>query len=285
MRTLRDAQRQKGEPVVDPSSHTAHPACPDRRFLWSAQLLGFSLGGFFDGILLHQVLQWHHLLSGVQSTAVQDLRVQLLADGLFHLLMYVLAVIALVVLWTTPRKPVAPTGRLLLGNAMIGFGIWHVLDAVVSHWLLGIHRIRMDSPDPLLWDLAWVLVFGVLMLIGGLALRRPRGNPGGPRGALTASILLSAATLLGGYRAALPPDDLSAFLVVMRPGADATDFLDGLTALGGGILWADPSGSVWAVKLASSGESAQLYRHGAMLVTASPAALGCAAWTIAQPQS
>nr|WP_086017472.1 DUF2243 domain-containing protein [Sinorhizobium meliloti] len=25
--------------------------------------LGVSIGGFFDGILLHHVLQWHHLLS------------------------------------------------------------------------------------------------------------------------------------------------------------------------------------------------------------------------------
>jgi uncharacterized membrane protein len=28
-------------------------------------MLGFAFGGFFDGILLHQVLQWHHLLSGI----------------------------------------------------------------------------------------------------------------------------------------------------------------------------------------------------------------------------
>ena len=258
---------------------------PHRRFFWSTLLLGFSLGGFFDGILLHQVLQWHHLLSGVENDALQDLRVQVLADGLFHLLMYVIALVALAVLWTTPRKPVAPAGRVLLGNAMVGFGIWHVVDAVVSHWLLGLHRIRMDSPDPLLWDLAWVLVFGVLVLIGGLVLRRPRGNPRGPRGALTASLTLSLAALLGGYGATLPPDDRSAFLVVMRPGADAMDLLDGLAALQGGILWADPSGSVWAVKLPSAGDGARLYRHGAMLVTASPAALGCAAWTRTVPRS
>lgn len=31
-------------------------------FRWGAAL-GFALGGFFDGILLHQILQWHHLLS------------------------------------------------------------------------------------------------------------------------------------------------------------------------------------------------------------------------------
>src|SRR5690606_10212012 len=58
----------------------------------AAGLLGFALGGFFDGILLHQVLQWHHLLATVQGALFQDLRVQILADGLFHALMYVIAV-------------------------------------------------------------------------------------------------------------------------------------------------------------------------------------------------
>ncbi|WP_272547883.1 DUF2243 domain-containing protein [Acidovorax sp. NCPPB 3576] len=28
---------------------------------WPGYLLGFSLGVFFDGIVLHQILQWHHL--------------------------------------------------------------------------------------------------------------------------------------------------------------------------------------------------------------------------------
>ena len=26
-------------------------------------LFGLGLGGFFDGIVLHQVLQWHHMLT------------------------------------------------------------------------------------------------------------------------------------------------------------------------------------------------------------------------------
>ena len=29
-----------------------------------ALLLGLGLGGFVDGIVLHQVLQWHHMLTG-----------------------------------------------------------------------------------------------------------------------------------------------------------------------------------------------------------------------------
>ena len=97
----------------------------------------------------------------------------------------------------------------------------------------------MDSPNPLLWDLLWFFVFGVAMIAAGLALRRRRPRPPtGSRGALTASLLLAASTLAGGYGAALPPDDLSTFLVVMRPDADAGDLLDGLAEVGGGILWA-----------------------------------------------
>jgi uncharacterized membrane protein len=30
-------------------------------------LLGFALGGFFDSILLHQILQWHNLLTNVDE--------------------------------------------------------------------------------------------------------------------------------------------------------------------------------------------------------------------------
>lgn len=69
----------------------------------SAALLGFSLGGFFDGILLHQILQWHHLLSDVHADGLQDLRLQVLADGIFHLVMYLIAVVALVGLWRARR--------------------------------------------------------------------------------------------------------------------------------------------------------------------------------------
>jgi uncharacterized membrane protein len=36
----------------------------DRRSPLSVGVLfGLGLGGFFDGIVLHQVLQWHHMLS------------------------------------------------------------------------------------------------------------------------------------------------------------------------------------------------------------------------------
>ena len=63
---------------------------------WGA-VLGFALGGFFDGILLHQILQWHHLLSLVPGIA--DLRLQVLWDGYFHASMYAIAAVSLWGLW------------------------------------------------------------------------------------------------------------------------------------------------------------------------------------------
>ncbi len=97
----------------------------------SAFLLGFALAGFFDGILLHQVLQWHHLLSNVEG--VRDLRTQLLADGLFHVLMYVLAVVAIVRLgraWSQLGRP--GMGRALAVAALFGFAAWQAVDVAVS---------------------------------------------------------------------------------------------------------------------------------------------------------
>jgi Predicted membrane protein (DUF2243) len=56
-----------------------------KRTIWGTVFLGLGLGGFFDGIVLHQILQWHHLVSQVEPvTTVAGLKINTLADGLFH---------------------------------------------------------------------------------------------------------------------------------------------------------------------------------------------------------
>src|SRR5690606_27227425 len=54
-------------------------------------LLGLGLGGFFDGIVLHQLLQWHHMATsaGYPATSVENLELNTLLDGLFHGTTYV----------------------------------------------------------------------------------------------------------------------------------------------------------------------------------------------------
>ena len=90
-----------------PASHIPHAFT--RRFVWAGYLIGFALGGFFDGILLHQILQWHHLLSGVQAEALRDLRVQILADGVFHGMMYIVAGAGLWMLYRSRKEFTCPS--------------------------------------------------------------------------------------------------------------------------------------------------------------------------------
>lgn len=162
-------------------------------------LLGFSLGGFFDGILLHQILQWHHLLSGVADPA--DLPFLVLWDGLFHALHYLLAVLGLVLLLQARREAALPgAGRALVAAALLGFGAWHILDAVLFHWVLGLHRIRMDVAAPLPWDLLF-FALGALALALGAWLGRGRGMRPGTGAAATLGMLM----LIAAPVAALPP--------------------------------------------------------------------------------
>jgi uncharacterized membrane protein len=59
----------------------------DRDFPKSAGILfGLGLGGFFDGIVLHQLLQWHHMLTsfGYPADNVRNLEINTLWDGIFH---------------------------------------------------------------------------------------------------------------------------------------------------------------------------------------------------------
>lgn len=147
--------------------------CNSRWIRW-ATVLGFALGGFFDGILLHQILQWHHLLSLMPD--VSSLRFQVLWDGYFHALMYAIAALGLWGLWRARNEGTGPWGLQTLGAILLGFGVWQFVDSVLSHWILGIHRVKLDSPSPLMWDLIWFFAFALVpMLLGALLLRRKRG--------------------------------------------------------------------------------------------------------------
>ncbi len=253
-------------------------AAGSRKLRWAGFLLGFSLGGFFDGILLHQVLQWHHLLSNVQAAALQDTRAQMLADGLFHVLMYFIAAWALYLLWKARADySAAGADRLLWAQALIGFGAWHVVDSVFSHWITGIHRIRVDSPNPLFWDLLWFAVFGIVPLVIGWMMRRRGGGDGG-RGR-TAAAALAVAAVIAGPLAALPAGDTDQVMVMFRPGMEGAPAFNALASADARVLWVDRSGGLWAVSMPDPARSRDLYAHGALLVSNSAVAMGCFTWS------
>jgi uncharacterized membrane protein len=138
--------------------------------------MGLGLGGFVDGIVLHQLLQWHHLLTGDNggepSTTVAGLEANTLADGFFHLATWLLVVTAtLLTVRAWQRRELAPPWRGHFGMLLAGWGAFNVVEGVIDHQILGIHHVRDDLGAPLGWDLAF-LALGVLLIVGGLALAR-----------------------------------------------------------------------------------------------------------------
>ena len=250
-------------------------------FAAAGYLLGISLGGFFDGILLHQVLQWHHLLSLVENPAAQDIRTQILADGLFHVLMYAIATFGLVYLWKSRKEFSEPgAGKWLFGTMLLGFGLWNVADVVLFHWILQIHRIRVDVSNPLFWDLLWLCVVGLPFLVAGWLLRS-RTNRDGGRGInreTSVAALVTAVVVGAGALAAQPPSGSTTTMVMFKADAKPTQVFQAFEAANARILWADRSGTVWAVHVPDRSETLALYQNGAILVTNSMIGLGCLSW-------
>jgi uncharacterized membrane protein len=239
-----------------------------------AFLLGFSFSGFFDGILLHQILQWHHLLSALEGRSVQF---QILMDGYFHLLMYVIGGAGLWLLWKR-RSGFALGGssERFLGLFLLGFGAWHAADAVLSHWVLGIHRIKWDAENLLAWDLGWLALFGLgPAALGWLLLRRVpthRSNP--------AATLAVAAALIGGAGiwSMLPPEGPAFTTIVFAPSVPHPKALALALEAGGDLVWMDGQGT-FVVSATSPGSALPLYTKGALLVSGSGGAPGCFSWT------
>lgn len=245
------------------------------RLTWSGYLIGFGLGGFFDGILLHQILQWHHLLSLMDG--VGDLRNQVLFDGLFHALMYAVAGAGLVILMRS-RAAFGEQGssRWFLGSVLLGFGVWHVTDSLLSHWILGIHRIKIDSPNPLFWDLLWFALFAIGPLFAGWMLRRGGGSNGGGRRNTAMVAGMTALVVASGIWAARPPEDSSSAIAIFRPGMSDGAIFNAIAASDGQLVW--KSRGIWAIRWDEGGRSLALYREGALLVSNGFVGAGCLAW-------
>lgn len=150
----------------------SHAMWNERPVIVGGILLGIGLGGFLDGIVLHQLLQWHSMLSSVRPEMdVAAVRENMFWDGVFHAFAWVMTVLGVARLWAGTHGPgVAWSGRALVGSACIGWGLFNFVEGIVDHQLLGLHHVHR-GPGQFAWDLGF-LAFGLLLMVGGaLALR------------------------------------------------------------------------------------------------------------------
>ncbi|PRX01290.1 UNVERIFIED_ORG: putative membrane protein [Actinomadura viridilutea] len=149
-------------------------------------VLGVGLGGFVDGILLHQLLRWHHMLTGTDSDnigvkyydprTVSGLEMNTVWDGIFHVVCWLAVLTGLALLYSrvTGGRRRVWASRVLWGWMLVGWGLFNLVEGVVDHHVLAIHHVR-GGPYQLWWDIGF-LVLGAVLVAAGHLVRRT-GDP------------------------------------------------------------------------------------------------------------
>lgn len=138
-------------------------------------MLGVGIGGFFDGIVFHQLLQWHHVVSSwYPPTTLDNLRMNTLWDGIFHSAVYLILVISLFLVWRKMQdEPTFWSGRLVGGALLMGWGAFNLIEGLVDHHLLSVHHVNETVPSggTAWWDLAFLLWGAAMLGLGWLVWR------------------------------------------------------------------------------------------------------------------
>lgn len=170
--------RRRGPPPARPDRAPTvdHDAAADGSrvgpLVAAGVVTGVGLGGFVDGIALHQLLQWHNMLSSkVPPTDLVAMKINMVWDGLFHSLTWTMTVIGLGLLWRAGRRDDVPwLGRVFVGGLLIGWGLFNFVEGLIDHHVLAIHHVH-PGQDELAWDLGFLASGLVLLAVGGLLTR------------------------------------------------------------------------------------------------------------------
>jgi len=144
--------------------------------------IGIGMGGFVDGILFHQILQLHNMLSHrLPPTTLVNVEISMFWDGLFHAFTWTMTAIGLALLWRAVRSRDVPlSGRAFLGSMSAGWGLFNLVEGVIDHEILQVHHVH-ERGSHLLWDMVFLASGVVLILLGWALIRagRAEAQPGG----------------------------------------------------------------------------------------------------------
>lgn len=155
---------------------------PPRSLQLPGIVLGVGMGGFVDGILLHQLLRWHHMLSSTNQDhigvkyynphTVSGLQMNTLWDGVFHTVCWLAVLFGLATLYArvTHDRLRVWGSRVLWGWMLVGWGLFNLVEGVLDHHVLGIHHVYAGDGQ-VWWDIGF-LVLGALLVAGGYLLQR-----------------------------------------------------------------------------------------------------------------
>jgi uncharacterized membrane protein len=184
-------------------NHTDHTNERTHRgaLISAGTLLGIGLGGFIDGIVFHQLLQWHNMLSNVAVPLdLTTMKYNMVWDGVFHAFTWIMTAIGLALLWRAGQNPNVPwSTRTFGGSLLLGWGLFNVVEGIIDHQILAIHHVHPGA-NQLVWDIGFLAVGGLLVAAGWGLIRAGRRDAT-PRGVQRDSDIRSGMITPLGYGA------------------------------------------------------------------------------------
>jgi uncharacterized membrane protein len=162
-------------PTPPPSDHPNMSSTPAPHMA-AGVVLGLGLGGFADGIALHQIAQWHSMGSAVLPPITMDAMKRNMAwDGWFHAATLVITTTGVFFLLSAARRRLPlPSPSQLSGQMLLGWGLFNLVEGLVDHHLLEIHHVRDMPAHVPMYDWLFLGVAGVGFILLGWLLSRPR---------------------------------------------------------------------------------------------------------------
>lgn len=138
-------------------------------------LLGVGMGGFIDGILFHQIMQIHNMLSNrLYPDTLVNAEINMFWDGLFHAFTWVVTAFGIGMTWRVAKRGEAPLNtKFYVGSMALGFGLFNLIEGIIDHHILQVHHVvqRAVGNEQMFWDLSFLLS-GVILIAVGTYMRR-----------------------------------------------------------------------------------------------------------------
>lgn len=148
-----------------------------RPLVAAGTLLGIGMGGFVDGILFHQILQLHNMLSAkYPPTSLVNAEINMVWDGLFHAFTWIMTALGLALLWRAGQRPEVPwSTRTFVGSLILGWGLFNLIEGILDHHLLHIHHV-VERLGISIWDHTFLGSGVLFIVIGGALIRSARDD-------------------------------------------------------------------------------------------------------------
>jgi uncharacterized membrane protein len=106
-----------------------------------------------------------------------SIQINVLWDGLFLAFALIVTILCISLLWNDSSLNKKDRGllsrQMFIGLVILTFGLFNLVEVIINHHILGLHHVK-DGPNPLLFDISFLILGGLLLIVGANMLYKKR---------------------------------------------------------------------------------------------------------------